>query len=106
MDVEAVDDLLPEIDREFLREKGLKFSASKVGADVHIVLHDFEFPKTYAPTAADLLIVLPAGYPNAKLDMFYTRPDIKLVNGNWPNACQARAKYGDVEWQQWSRHFK
>lgn len=60
-DVDTIDDLLPEIDRDFLAEKNLKYNASRVGADTHVVIHEFDFPAAYAPRKANLLIILPAG---------------------------------------------
>lgn len=105
-DTETIEDLVPEIDLDFLREKEIDFTATRTGDDVHIVVRGFSFPEQYTPRTADLLIILPAGYPNANLDMFWTRPDVKLANGNWPQNCDAHADYAGVTWQRWSRHFK
>jgi hypothetical protein len=101
---EALEDLLPEIDRDFLTEKGYAFTASRDGGNVNVVIKDFPFPG-YAPPSADLLIILPAGYPNANVDMFFTIPDVKLASGAWPKACEAHPTHGGRAWQQWSRHI-
>jgi hypothetical protein len=103
--VEDVEDLVPEVDREFLLAKGYKFKAKRVGADVHIIIEDFSLPAAYAPRAANMLIVLPAGYPNANLDMFRTIPDVRLTSGAWPKNADARETHDGVSWQRWSRHF-
>jgi len=103
--VEAVEDLVPEVDRDFLAVKGYMFSAKRVGADVHVVIEDFPFPPAYTPPSANLLIILPAGYPNANLDMFRTIPDVKLVSGAWPKNADNREVHAGVSWQRWSRHF-
>lgn len=103
--VEDVEDLVPEIDRDFLVEKGYKFSARRVGADVHVVIENFPFPAAYTPRVANLLIILPAGYPNANLDMFRTIPDVMLASGGWPKNADNRETYEAVSWQRWSRHF-
>ena len=103
--MEEIDDLVPEVDREFLKAKGFKFSASRAGGDVHIVLHDFALPEAYVPRVADVLIKLPAGYPNANLDMFWTRPDVKLATGTVPKNCDHHEVHGNLSWQRWSRHF-
>lgn len=97
--------LLPELDRDFLTEKGYAFSVGKVGGEVHVILRDFEFPAAYAPRKADLLVILPGGYPNAQPDMFWTFPDVKLASGDWPKNCDAHKQYGEHNWQRWSRHF-
>jgi Prokaryotic E2 family E len=104
--VETIDDLLPEVDRVFLAEKNLRFSASRVGADTHVVIHEFDFPAAYTPRKANLLIILPAGYPNANLDMFWTEPVVKLANGNWPDRADNHGTYNGISWQRWSRHFQ
>ena len=99
-------DLLPELDREFLAEKEYSYTLAKVGGEVHIIIQEFDFPAAYAPRKADLLIVLPAGYPNAHPDMFWTYPDVKLINGNWPVNSDQHMVYGDRSWQRWSRHYQ
>jgi hypothetical protein len=103
---EEIEDLLPEGDREFLISKGYDFKAKRVGADIHVVIANFPFPKAYAPSTANLLVILPAGYPNANLDMFRTVPDVKLVNGGWPKNADNRETHDGVSWQRWSRHFQ
>jgi len=102
---EAIENLIPEIDRDFLAEKQVQFSAFRVGADTHVVIHGFEFPEAYVPRKANLMIILPAGYPNANLDMFWTEPVVKLANGKWPDRADQNATYNGVSWQRWSRHF-
>jgi len=104
-ETEQLEDLVPEIDRDFLTEKIAKFGVAKSGNDVLVIIHDFEFPDAYAPRTADLMIILPAGYPNANLDMFWTTPDVKLKNGSWPDRATERGTYNNINWQRWSRHF-
>jgi hypothetical protein len=103
--VEELEDLVPETDRDYLKEKGFTFKATRVGADVHVVIQDFLLPVAYLPRTANLLIILPAGYPNANLDMFWTFPDVKLVNGGVPQNCDHHQTYDGISWQRWSRHF-
>jgi hypothetical protein len=98
--------LLPEIDREFLEIKGHDYSVQQVGGELHLVIRGFEFPSTYSTQEADLMVKLPAGYPNAQPDMFWTFPDVKLANGNWPLNGEHHETYGGRSWQRWSRHFQ
>jgi hypothetical protein len=105
-DTATLTDLLPEIDREFLEEKGYSYTAISAGGELHVVLRDYEFPPVYAPRTADLLIILPAGYPNANPDMYWTYPDVKLVNGQWPLNSEHHQTYGSRSWQRWSRHYQ
>ena len=102
---EELEDLLPEVDRDFLSAKGYEFSVKRVGADVHVIIDQFPFPAAYVPCTAKLLIILPAGYPNANLDMFRTISDVKLTDGRWPRNADNREIYDGVSWQRWSRHF-
>jgi hypothetical protein len=97
---------IPESDEEFLEEKGYNYRLVGSNADILIIIENFELPKAYTPTSATLLVVLPTGYPNAKVDMFFTRPDVKLANGNWPLNCTGRVTYNNQQWQQWSRHIE
>jgi len=84
----------------------LKYVAMRLGADTHVIINDFDFPAAYMPRKANLLIILPAGYPNANLDMFWTEPVVKLADGNWPARADNHAVYNGVSWQRWSRHFQ
>jgi hypothetical protein len=98
-------EFLPELDRDFLDEKGFDYTVTRQdNGDLHLVIKDFDFPK-YIPTKADLLIILPSGYPNANVDMFFTIPDVKLPSGAWPQNCDAHPTHGGQAWQQWSRHI-
>ena len=106
MSVVESEHLLPEIDCEFLESKGYCVDTSKISGETHLVIQNFEFPVAYAPRIADLLIILPSGYPNANPDMFWTCPDVKLVNGQWPLNGNHHQVFGSRSWQRWSRHFQ
>lgn len=97
--------LLPELDREYLDGKEYDYRVEKHGGATHLVFPNHPFPAAYSPRVADLMIILPAGYPNANPDMYWTYPDVKLANGSWPKACEAHQMFGDRNWQRWSRHL-
>lgn len=105
-------ELLPEDDVTFLKEKYPDARVYPVGNEVHVVLPSFPFPEGYQPTTSDLLIRLPAGYSDANPDMFWTKPDVMLASGGWPNACAHKEVPGSGDgvavytepWQRWSRH--
>lgn len=95
--------LLPELDVEFLNEKDFDCEVTQVGGEVRVIINNFPFPAQYSPRTAKLMLRLPSGYPNANPDMFWTSPDVKLLNGNLP----LNANYYDPSagnWQRWSRH--
>ena len=52
-----------------------------------------------------LLIMIPAGYPNSNVDMFWTSPEVTLVDGSVPKATEHRETHGEIVWQRWSRHI-
>jgi Prokaryotic E2 family E len=94
---------LPEIDYRFLEEKGWQYEVVVGPGEVRVYIRGFELPAAYAPRLSDLLVRLPMGYPQANPDMFWTRPDVLLARGGYPN----RADYHDPTadgWQRWSRH--
>jgi len=112
----AYERLLPDEDREFLAQKGWRYSLYRVGGEVHVVVHDFVLPDVYEPSRVDLLIRLPSGYPNANPDMYWTRPSVKLKHSlAWPLNAEHHAVPGAGEgvevyactpWQRWSRHLQ
>ena len=96
--------LIPELDRDFLKEKAYDFTIIPENGALLLVIRAFSFPVAYTPTTANLLIVIPAGYPNAQLDMFWTQPDVKLASGAFPAAANNYGNYAGQKWQRWSRH--
>jgi|SRR5450759_992091 len=106
-------ELLPEADVAFLKDKHPQATAYSVGDEVHVLFPSFAFPDAYQPRTADLLVRLPPGYPDARPDMFWTRADVKLTSGAWPQNSEHHEVpgsgagvevYGNVPWQRWSRH--
>ncbi len=97
--------LIPEVDADFLSEKGYSFDVQPENGAVWVIIRDFPFPAPYTPNQAELLVQLPAGYPNAKPDMFWTSPDIKLSSGAWPKSSDVHETHCGRTCQRWSRHF-
>ncbi|MGT2503139.1 E2/UBC family protein [Bradyrhizobium guangxiense] len=104
MTVADVEELLPEADRDFLAAAGYDYTIDRVGEQIHVVIRNFPLP-LYKPQSADLLIIVPNGYPNAKLDMFWTFPDVSLPTGGIPLRADVHEQYGGRNWQRWSRHI-
>jgi hypothetical protein len=96
--------LLPESDREFLDEKGYAYDVQQGGGDVYVLIMEFNLPEAYSPRCCTLLLKLPAGYPNANPDMFWTAPTIQLACGGAPVAAQVVEILMGQAWQRWSRH--
>lgn len=102
----ATEALLPEEDIAYVEEKALDFELSSHGGEVHLILKSFELGDAYSPTHADLLIIFPAGYPNANPDMFWTRPAVKLKSGSTPVQANVHQDFPSGRWQRWSRHLQ
>ena len=103
MSASAATTVLPQADLDFLNEKGGRFEITPHPGEVRIYIRNFQLAESYSPRLTDLLIRLPLGYPQSNPDMFWTKPDVRLVTGAYPN----RADYHDPSadnWQRWSRH--
>ena len=98
--------MLPFKDRRYLEERGLPFEEMGDSAQMGIVLSDFSLPPGLFDTEnADILIVLPSGYPDTPPDMFFSIPWLKLKSsGNYPRAANVSFDFGGKNWQRWSRH--
>jgi hypothetical protein len=95
--------LLPESDREFLDSKAYTYEVQRAG-DIYVLIRDFVLPEAYAPRTCTLMLKLPAGYPNANPDMFWTAPNIRLLGGAFPVATEVVETHMGQSWQRWSRH--
>ena len=97
---------LPSRDREYLTEKGLTFEETVSDGQRGIVLRNYSLPSgLFDALQADILILLPPGYPDTKPDMFYTFPWVKLTGKNvLPRAADHSHLFDGQSWQRWSRH--
>jgi hypothetical protein len=93
---------LLESDESFLIEKKYDFELTDYSG---LIIHDFSLPPHYSITSVDLLVIFPAGYPNANPDMFWTSPRVTLKNGATPTATGVDENRGGRTWQRWSRHW-
>jgi len=95
--------VLPKADLDFLNEKGWQYVIAPHPGEVRVYIRNFPLPVAYSQRTTDLLIRLPFGYPQSNPDMFWTKPDVRLLTGAYPT----RADYHDPSadnWQRWSRH--
>ena len=97
---------LPERDRQYLSDRGLNWGEVMDGVQKGIILQNFCLPvgRFNVPTA-NILIVLPSGYPDVPPDMFYLMPWLNLTpSGKVPVATEASFVFQAQSWQRWSRH--
>lgn len=97
---------LPERDRVYLMEKNLPYEEKEAGGQRGVVFPGYRVPlNRFDATQADLLIILPAGYPDAPPDMFYLLPWLRLAASNgFPKAADVPHPFDGKSWQRWSRH--
>lgn len=56
--------------------------------------------------STDILVVIPVGYPQTKLDCWYCNPYIHLANGELPDRANGTDRFIGKDWQFWSRHLE
>ena len=97
---------LPMRDREYLAEKGIAFEEIEDGVQRGMIFRQYPLPAgLFNAEKADLLILIPAGYPDVPPDMFYTLPWVKLTAKNaLPRAADQAHAFAGQTWQRWSRH--
>jgi hypothetical protein len=96
--------VLPSRCRKYLVEREVAFE-EVASPQNGIILRAYPVPPgRFDHDKADLLILLPAGYPDVRPDMFYAMPWLKLPNGSYPNRADQPFDFNGQRWQRWSRH--
>jgi hypothetical protein len=97
---------LPAPDREYLTDKAIPFEEIQDGGNKGVILKARPLPQgRFDAAAADILVMLPVGYPDVAPDMFYLLPWVKLApNGRYPKAADEAVTFAGKNWQRWSRH--
>ena len=97
---------LPTDDCNYLTSKGISFEEAEDRSQKGIILREYSLPAgSFDVSTVDILIMLPAGYPDVPPDMFHTIPWIKLAtDGRYPRAADQPVVFVDQNWQRWSRH--
>lgn len=98
--------MLPPFDSDFLKERVPDHKVVAEGGVVCVVLPDFTLPAGLNVKHADLLLRLPAGYPDAAPDMWWFSPAVTRANGATFPATEAREFHLGRDWQRWSRHLQ
>ncbi|WP_159601591.1 E2/UBC family protein [Agromyces humi] len=98
--------MLEQEDRDWLAERGLDFEIAEEGAYTNLILRDFVLPAGFDREKIDLLVRLPAGFPDTAPDMFWVNPQVRLTKtGAFPRAADVMETVGGRQWQRFSRHF-
>jgi len=98
--------LLLPADCRCLEDRGLAYGASVEVGMTCVVIKSWRMPAGYDRTESDLLVRLPAGFPDVAPDMWWFAPAVKLASGATVQATEIVENYLGREWQRWSRHFQ
>lgn len=98
---------LPDSDKKYLTEKNVSCREVIDGGQKGLIISDWALPtEKFDHEKADLLILLPQGYPDIPPDMFYLYPAIKLMpHHQYAKASDQFINFEQKQWQRWSRHF-
>ena|SRR2546421_12693724 len=98
--------VLPLKCRRYLLERGIRFDEVESSGQKAVILRGVIMPPgRFDSTAADILILLPAGYPDSPPDMFYALPWLRLAASRvHPRAANQPYSFAGQNWQRWSRH--
>ena len=98
---------LPQEDLNYLDAKEIVFEECVDGKQKGVIIRSWLLPdEMYDAERADVLILIPNGYPDVRPDMFHLTPWVKLRNGNrYPKAADQPVAFNGGNWQRWSRHL-
>lgn len=98
---------LLEEDELYLQERGYAFELVPNGAGGCLIIKGYPLaPGKYDRDLVDLLICIPQGYNDAKLDMFYVDPEVRLkATGQHPDRAAHFEVHAQRRWQRFSRHL-
>ena len=97
---------LPDADLSYLSGLGLEFDIQGEGGMTCVVFRDWGLPSGFSRSSSDLLVRLPAGYPDLGPDMWWFSPPVHTVSGtSLPNTETTEHHLGR-NWQRWSRHLQ
>ncbi len=98
--------VLPRRDAAYLADHDLAHEIRVSGNQTGVMLLKHSLPGgVFDADAADILILLPPGYPDTSPDMFYCNPWLRLAgSGRYPKCADYAHHFDGVSWQRWSRH--
>lgn len=101
----ALREAMPASDVTFLADNGIAYELVGEAGQPGVVLREFPLPAgRYNRERADILVLLPPGYPDACPDMFYAAPWICFPDGRSPLNADVEHVFAGRRWQRWSRH--
>ncbi|MCY4316172.1 MAG: hypothetical protein OXC66_08660 [Roseovarius sp.] len=99
-------ELLPEdVDYLDANHEGRWSKLNEGSGKYGLLIERFGIPNGFTQSIADLMVLIPAGYPGSSLDMFYLDPPLSKLNGRDAGALSIE-KHFARRWQRWSRHYQ
>jgi len=97
---------LPMKCRQYLANREIIYEQVDINSQKAIVIRGFKLPLgQFDAATGDILILLPAGYPDSAPDMFYVSPWLRLAtNSLYPRAADQPFDFNGTNWQRWSSH--
>jgi Prokaryotic E2 family E len=92
-------------DQAFLDDRGLKPRVTEEGGMTCLVFADWPLPPGFTAERSDLLVRLPAGYPDIAPDMWWFAPAVIRGDRSEIPQTQVTEQHVSRTWQRWSRHF-
>jgi hypothetical protein len=98
---------LLEEDEVYLQAKQYAWDLLPNGNGGYLILKNYALAAgKYDREIVDVLICIPTGYNNSKLDMFYVDPEVRLAaTGQHPEAASHFEVHAGRRWQRFSRHL-
>jgi len=84
--------------------EGLPYATVSDGGMVCVVIDGLELPAGLVPAGSDLLLRLPAGFPDSRPDMFWFADQVARSDGRAIPATDLVEQYFGRSWYRWSRH--
>ena len=97
---------LPALDQQFLDDRQIEHRIEIENGMICVVLPGWRLPPGLNITETDVLVRLPAGYPDIAPDMWWVAPDVRRADGSEIPATQVTEQCLGRTWQRWSRHFQ
>lgn len=91
-------------DLERLADSGFEYQLLNGGSEIGVVVRNVPLPPgVWSHPATHVLLKTTGLYPQSAMDMFWTRPELRLANGAEPQASNLEVHFGDT-WRRFSWH--
>jgi hypothetical protein len=93
-----------DVDESYLNSLGYHWETVIEGKVRWLLINNYPVPAGYTSRSVVLALLVPPTYPTAQIDMFYTRPPLKLASGRAIDRANQQAVIRGAAFNGWSRH--